>query len=339
MDFNGIKCPVCKTPFKDGDDIVVCPECGTPHHRECYEIENRCAYEERHAQGFNFEEEKADKENGETNENDNTIICQRCRAVNQKGMFYCGRCGFPLSAQNQQYNQYNGQNTRNNPNMGGFGVNFTNPMDPMAGVDPEQDMGDGVTAGELSKFVQNNTHYFIRIFNNIKNFSKGRFNFCAFFFSGGYLLYRKMYKIGAIITAVMLFLWTAELYIHYCTPAGQRMIELMNNYYSNASNYTEAMNSLYKGISEMSLINLLLLCTMYFCSIAQLVLRIIVGIFANRWYFKHCKTKIHGIKAENNNPENQIQAKGGVNTAIAISLIAVYFVIEFVPFFLAGGGF
>ena len=31
--YNNCVCPVCKKQFEDGDDIVVCPECGTPHHR------------------------------------------------------------------------------------------------------------------------------------------------------------------------------------------------------------------------------------------------------------------------------------------------------------------
>lgn len=325
MDFDGIKCPVCDIEFKDGDDIVVCPECGAPHHRECYEIENHCAFESRHNENFSYEKANNAQSSSDTNENSNTVICQRCKAENQKGMFYCGKCGFPLSAQNSQNQQ------------GGTFPNFSNFMDPMAGVNPEEDMGDGVTAGEISKFVQNNTPYFIKVFNNIKNFSKGRFSFVAFFFSGGYLLYRKMYKIGAIITAIMLLLWTAELYIHYCTPAGQKMIELMNNYYANAANSTQAMNELYKGIASLSLPNLILLCTMYFASFAQLVIRIIVGIFSNRWYFKHCKTQISKIKTDNTNPENDIQAKGGVNTAIAISLFIVYLTIEFIPFFLTGG--
>lgn len=327
MDFNGLKCPVCNIEFKDGDDIVVCPECGAPHHRQCYEIENRCAYENQHGENFSFnkEEEKNESES-------NTIICPRCKSENQKGMFYCGRCGFPLSAQN------NGNPNQSGFNPGGFNANFTNVMDPMAGVNPEEDLGEGVTAGEISKFVQKNTPYFIRVFNNIKCFSKGRFNFCAFLFSGGYLLYRKMYKIGAIITAVMILLWTAELYIHYCTPAGNQMNELFNNYYASAANPTEAMNELYKGIASMSFINLILLGIMYFCSIAQLAVKIIVGIFANRWYFKHCKTKIKSIKSNSENASNELQTKGGVNTAIAISLLAVYFVIEFIPYFLVSGG-
>ena len=30
MDFLGKKCPVCSKNFHEDDDIVVCPECGTP---------------------------------------------------------------------------------------------------------------------------------------------------------------------------------------------------------------------------------------------------------------------------------------------------------------------
>ncbi|MBO5103830.1 MAG: hypothetical protein J6B74_02035 [Ruminococcus sp.] len=43
MNFVGEKCVFCGEVFKDGDDVVVCPECGSPHHRECYKKENRCA--------------------------------------------------------------------------------------------------------------------------------------------------------------------------------------------------------------------------------------------------------------------------------------------------------
>ena len=34
--YSGLCCPVCKVKFKDDDDIVVCPACGAPHHRSCY---------------------------------------------------------------------------------------------------------------------------------------------------------------------------------------------------------------------------------------------------------------------------------------------------------------
>lgn len=52
MDFYKYKCPVCNKQFKEGDDIVVCPECGTPHHRECYEQEEHCFYQDKHYTKF-----------------------------------------------------------------------------------------------------------------------------------------------------------------------------------------------------------------------------------------------------------------------------------------------
>ena len=41
MDWKGHKCVSCHKLFKEGDDIVVCPECGAPYHRACYAAEGR----------------------------------------------------------------------------------------------------------------------------------------------------------------------------------------------------------------------------------------------------------------------------------------------------------
>ncbi len=43
MNYKNKFCPVCKSEFKENDDIVVCPECGTPHHRECWFKGGKCA--------------------------------------------------------------------------------------------------------------------------------------------------------------------------------------------------------------------------------------------------------------------------------------------------------
>ena len=34
-DYVGCVCSVCNKPFAAGDDIVVCPECGTPTEAKC----------------------------------------------------------------------------------------------------------------------------------------------------------------------------------------------------------------------------------------------------------------------------------------------------------------
>lgn len=35
--YTGNHCPVCEQAFTDEDDIVVCPDCGTPYHRACWQ--------------------------------------------------------------------------------------------------------------------------------------------------------------------------------------------------------------------------------------------------------------------------------------------------------------
>ena len=61
MEFTEYKCPVCDKQFKKGDDIVVCPECGTPHHRECYEKEGHCHFADKHGADFSFEKEQQEE--------------------------------------------------------------------------------------------------------------------------------------------------------------------------------------------------------------------------------------------------------------------------------------
>ena len=48
MDFTKFHCPVCNSNFTENDDVVVCPDCGTPHHRECYKKIGKCFNENMH---------------------------------------------------------------------------------------------------------------------------------------------------------------------------------------------------------------------------------------------------------------------------------------------------
>lgn len=70
----------------------------------------------------------------------------------------------------------------------------------MGGANPAEFVADNVTYGDVSKVVQQNTAYYLSVFRNIKSFGRSKFNFSAFLFSGGWLLYRKQYKAGIITT-------------------------------------------------------------------------------------------------------------------------------------------
>ena len=60
--YNGILCEHCKKAFTNDDDIVVCPVCGAPHHRECYVQNGNCANADKHGTNEPIEVEFVDVE-------------------------------------------------------------------------------------------------------------------------------------------------------------------------------------------------------------------------------------------------------------------------------------
>lgn len=96
MDYTGSLCPGCGTAFTDGDDIVVCPECGTPQHRACYEKENRCVNSDRHTEGYVWQG-PAVKETAVKTVKSETVVCPSCGAKNPKGSDICGNCGMKFT--------------------------------------------------------------------------------------------------------------------------------------------------------------------------------------------------------------------------------------------------
>lgn len=88
--YTGKKCFSCGEVFKDGDDIVVCPECGTPYHRECYLKEGKCINDALHESGQSWEQTQ------ESVESEN-IRCIRCGFENPPDKLFCEKCGTPLT--------------------------------------------------------------------------------------------------------------------------------------------------------------------------------------------------------------------------------------------------
>jgi len=42
LSVEGQKCPVCKSYMFDDEEIVFCPVCGVPTHKECYDKIKKC---------------------------------------------------------------------------------------------------------------------------------------------------------------------------------------------------------------------------------------------------------------------------------------------------------
>ena len=91
MDWKGHKCVSCHKMFEQGDDIVVCPECGAPYHRACYTAEGRCVFSAKHGGEFEYipPEAKPDVNAGGP-------VCPVCRTQNPPDALFCERCGQPI---------------------------------------------------------------------------------------------------------------------------------------------------------------------------------------------------------------------------------------------------
>lgn len=192
--YTGLLCESCKKPFTDNDDIVVCPDCGAPQHRSCYETQGHCVLRDQHSDKFVWQAQKPDTDS-ETR-HAHPAICPNCNAANPPHGRYCQMCGSALenagSAQNASgaYGQYN-HNTQNYGGQSDSGFNY-------GGNDVFEHWDiDNVSSRELSAYTGSSSYYFLRQFKLILSTKYNvSWNWGALFFSFFYFFYRKMYKVG-----------------------------------------------------------------------------------------------------------------------------------------------
>ena len=56
-----ISCALCHAYLFEEDDVVYCPVCGAPHHRECYNSIGHCALEQLHGTEQQYDKIKRKK--------------------------------------------------------------------------------------------------------------------------------------------------------------------------------------------------------------------------------------------------------------------------------------
>ena len=96
MKYNGNICNGCGQPFTDEDDVVVCPECGTPQHRECYDKENKCVCAHLHGEDYVWQG-IVHKEAPLPETKRETVACPNCGYENPKGTPVCKNCGMKFT--------------------------------------------------------------------------------------------------------------------------------------------------------------------------------------------------------------------------------------------------
>lgn len=103
MRYSDYKCDGCQKVFSEDDDIVVCPECATPQHRECYNEKGGCVNAHLHSEGFQWQGERLPSENKKdelpqkAEEIKKDLVCPNCQHLNPHGSTFCQKCGMKFT--------------------------------------------------------------------------------------------------------------------------------------------------------------------------------------------------------------------------------------------------
>ncbi len=218
MKYVGQPCTSCRQLLKQDDDIVVCPECGSPYHRECYKNEGRCVNTLLHENGESWQPAAPAPSNAP--EAVSERVCPNCGAHNSATAAFCESCGVSLDSGVRPEPRPEGQYTYGGvPPFGGQangagGMNGMPQFMNIRTVASDTDV-DGNTVGEYSEYVGGKFYYYIPKFLRFaKSGSKFSFNFAAFFFPQFWFAYRKMplYSAIAILASVILGLPSVLVY-------------------------------------------------------------------------------------------------------------------------------
>ena len=296
----GQSCVSCGCVFKEGDEIVVCPECGSPYHRECYKNEGRCVNTILHETGESWQPSPLPgaRFSAHSSVADSDVVCANCGTKNRAGSAFCSECGVPLSGVRPPF-EPGRQAQTDNPAGRPFGVP---PFLGFGSISKETDV-DGSTVGDYTAYVgENKAYYYIPKFLRFaKSGSKISFNFAALFFPHLWFAYRKMPLYGAIIWLVSMITSIPSVIV------------------------------LAKG--EGAAFGFGFVAIYYICYIINNLLRLFCAVFSNYVYYKKAKADVSRIKqssADEASLKTSLVSAGGVSERNVFIFIAISVVVSLV---------
>ncbi|WP_164489117.1 RING finger protein [Ruminococcus sp. Marseille-P6503] len=324
----GTKCISCGEVFKEGDDVVVCPECGTPYHRACYEREGQCINTELHEKGGSWQPHY-DSDTASANTDNQPVRCARCGETNPPDGLFCKRCGMPLTVntgEERPFNvppNYNSQNFTQQGNGNFSNGGFYQGASPFGAgrqmtFDQDSDI-DGVKLGDYAKYVGKNPIVMLSNFIRFGKFGgKSSLNLGALLFPQFYFFYRKMPLVGSLF--MFLTILTGIPSLLYSFQSGIMGIDVIS---ASIDLSGEAFGTI--------------LNVAYLLSMA---IRVVPALFANYWYYRTARKDIMSIRAvysdsgNENSIKEQIAAKGGTSFAALIMSVLIFMTLNILVLFL-----
>ncbi len=323
MDFSKLSCDACDLPFTPEDDVVVCPVCGTPMHRSCWNELGHCVNEHIHAAGYQYE------------------LPVNQAAEDRK------------AAQQAAANQVDQDRAARNPGpfvptgeYGGF-TSYTMGENGMVRptvrvLDPKEKLGDYTVKDYGDIVVKNKNKYVPKFFIMEDRKSKVRFNWAAFFFPVFWAFYRKMYALGfaiILITSILPLVFAGDVLEYYNVYYGTMYEYMMSSYsvedeqaaQAAADKANQKLDALENNRAGKALeVN----------NCISTIISALMALFGNYLYKLHCEKLLAKAKetvAGEEEREKYLKKKGGVSILSILFAVGAQLIVAAIIYF-AGGG-
>ncbi|MBQ5968980.1 MAG: DUF2628 domain-containing protein [Clostridia bacterium] len=337
MDYYHQLCDGCQKPLLEGEDIVVCPDCGTPQHRACFEANQACVNAQKHGTGFVWKDDTLPAPAVAQNK----FTCPVCGAVNPAEGAECVRCGQRFQARQEpprartapdrkdirslfpELPQESDEESLDDEQFEMLCANLLARAD-MAAPGMTESQRQETVAGhpirQVMTFVTNKPLVYVKKFRALAT-RRFTWNWAAFFFQPFWFFYRKLYKPGIIfLTIQMALTLLIQPYLEPIMDLSERLQEKMAQASSDAA-ATALMQQFYADISpHLPWIGVSLGAT--------LLLHIAAGLLADRLYCSHVHRTLDEVKKCETRESFLITfvRRGSVSfLALVVSYAAVYF--------------
>lgn len=275
MNFENMKCDGCGRVFEKDDDVVVCPECGTPQHRRCYELCGGCVNSGKHKLGFEWQKEnlpeKAENNFKAENEAQGNITQSRQDIPPRSGFFGNMDPGIGDSI------DPNGEL----PRLDDLIESRVKALAP--GITPEQrsERLCGAELGTTISFIGSNAAVYVKKFRKREHENKHTFNWAAFFFTPYWFFYRKLYKAGAIYISLLISL----------TMLAVQPVEDAFAIYDGIlqSGATTIADAQYSQLMTAMIPVIIIEALMF-------LIHLVAGFTADKMYWNHCRKSLERVE-------------------------------------------
>ena len=291
--FTGCPCSVCGKTLTDTDDIVVCPDCGAPYHRACYQAQGACVYAGKHDTGFEWTPPASAQPEHK---------CPNCGAPNPESAQRCSHCGYVFGSEQAAPPPRVDANRQAQQPGGGF--NYTRLYQEaqagsywQASAASADEPIDGIPSDEWATYLGPSSPAYLRDFSQMQKYGrKSSICFSALLFGPLYFFYRKAWKPAFVFLAVDLLLQL---------PSLLELLVLSESAFAPA-------------ISGSTLLFLAQIA-----SIASFAVMVLSGMFAKYLYRRIAAERIRRIEAEfpdKSKREAVLRAQGGVSWAAVVGV-------------------